>query len=83
MSDHYPCEYCDSNAGLEDRLVSVYRHRGGQHFIFENVPAQVCRNCGHRYFGLDVAEQMETAMNSPYVQDFARPVPVIVLPAHS
>jgi YgiT-type zinc finger domain-containing protein len=82
MSDNYPCEYCDSSAGLEDRVVTVYRHRGGQHFIFENVRASVCRNCGHRYFNWDVAQEMDTAMDSPDVQDFARPVPVIELSAH-
>ena len=82
MSDSFPCEYCDSSAGLEDRPVTVYRHRGAQHYIFENVPAKVCRHCGHRYFDHDVVEQMEAAMNSPHVQEFARPVPVIELPTH-
>ena len=34
------CEYCDGQEGMENRLVTVYRHRKGRHFIFENVPAR-------------------------------------------
>lgn len=75
----YPCEFCDTTEALEDRLVTVYRHRGGQHFIFEKVPARVCKSCGHRYFSLDVVEEMEKLMNAPETQSHTRPVPVVAL----
>lgn len=64
---------------LEDRLVTVYRQRQGQHFIFERVPAQVCQACGHRYFSWDVVEEMDRLMDAPETQDRTQPVPVIAL----
>jgi YgiT-type zinc finger domain-containing protein len=76
-----PCEFCDSEAGLEDRLVTVYRHRGERHFIFERVPARVCKACGHRYFSVDIVERMEWLMDSPDTQAFAQPVPIVALTA--
>ena len=75
----HPCEFCDSQAGLEERLVTVYRQRRGQHFIFERVPAQVCKNCGHRYFALKVVEEMERLMDAPETQSYAQAVPVVAL----
>ena len=75
----YPCEFCDSQAGLENRLVTVYRHRGEEHFIFERVPARVCKACGHRYFALDVVEEMDRLMDAPETQAHVRPVPVVAL----
>jgi YgiT-type zinc finger domain-containing protein len=80
MSEHeYPCEFCDSQDGLEDRLVTVYRHRGEQHFIFERVPARVCKACGHRYFSFDVVETMERLIADPNTQAHVKPVPVVAL----
>lgn len=79
MSKEYPCEFCEGQSGLEDRLVTVYRHRDGKHFIFERVPAQVCRDCGHRFFSWNVVEEMERLMNAPETQNFVQPVPVVQL----
>lgn len=72
-----PCEYCDGQEGLEERLVTVYRQRKGQHFIFERVPARVCKSCGHRYFSWETAEEMERLMNAPETQTHTQPVPVV------
>jgi len=58
-----PCEYCDGHVGAE-RLVTVYRHRRGRHFIFERVPARVCRRCGERYFEGSVVRRMDRLMRS-------------------
>ncbi|HIE55967.1 MAG TPA: YgiT-type zinc finger protein, partial [Chromatiaceae bacterium] len=41
------------------KRVTVARQRQGQWFIFEDVPAWVCPNCGHRYFDTDVLAAME------------------------
>ena len=60
-----PCEFCDTDQSQEMKLVTVTRQRGGQWFIFENVPAWVCPNCGHRYFDPAVLEAMESRMKSP------------------
>ncbi len=78
-SHPYPCEFCTGQDGLEERLVTVYRHRRGQHFIFERVPARVCKSCGHRYFSWDVAEQMDRLMDAPETRAHVQPVPVIAL----
>jgi YgiT-type zinc finger domain-containing protein len=78
----YPCEFCDTEQELEERLVTVYRQRGEQHFIFERVPARVCRACGHRYYTLDVVAEMERLMNSPEAQAHTKPVPVLALSVH-
>ena len=70
---------CHSSAGLEERHVTVYRQRSGQHFIFEHVPALVCKNCGHRYFDIDIVEAMDTRMADPATLEKAVPVPVVFL----
>ncbi len=46
----YPCEYCDTELLQESKLVTLTLKRNGRWYIFENVPARVCPNCGHRYF---------------------------------
>ena len=74
-----PCEVCESRAGFEERLVTVYRRRRGQHFIFERVPARVCKACGHRYFSWDVAEALDRLMDAPETQTHVQPVPVVTL----
>jgi YgiT-type zinc finger domain-containing protein len=59
---NYPCEFCDTGQPQEKKLVTVTRQRQGQWYIFENVPAWVCPNCGHRYFGAEALEAMEEGM---------------------
>lgn len=67
-----PCEFCDTEQPQVKKLVTVTRQRGGQWFIFEDVPAWVCPHCGHRYFDADVLEAMETRMKSTPTD--ARPI---------
>jgi YgiT-type zinc finger domain-containing protein len=59
------CEFCDSDQPQSKKRVTVTRYRNGQWFIFEDVPAWVCPNCGHRYFDADVIESMERHMTAP------------------
>lgn len=68
----YPCEFCDTDEEQVKKLVTVTRQRGGQWFIFENVPALVCPNCGHQYFDVDSLEAMEIRMISTPAN--ARPI---------
>jgi YgiT-type zinc finger domain-containing protein len=58
------CEYCQSALGAEERHLTVYRHRGGKHFIFERVPARVCPRCGERYFSAQVVRAMDRLMQT-------------------
>lgn len=68
----YPCEFCDADQPQQNKLVTVTRQRRGKWFIFEDVPAWVCPNCGHRYFDADVLEAMENRMKA--TPSDARPV---------
>jgi YgiT-type zinc finger domain-containing protein len=55
----FPCEFCDTTQVQQKKLVTITRQRNGQWYIFENVPAWVCPNCGHRYFEAEVLVAME------------------------
>ncbi len=59
------CEYCNAPLPDEEKSVTVYRHRQGQHFIFEHVPARVCPRCGERYFNAKAVNKMGTIMRQP------------------
>ena len=73
MSEHtYPCEFCDTEQPQQKKLVTVARQRQGQWFVFEDVPAWVCPNCGHRYFDTAVLEAMEERMKT--TPEDARPI---------
>lgn len=56
------CESCNAGLSPNERLVTVYRHKGDRHFIFERVPAQVCHRCGERYFSARVVRAMDGLM---------------------
>jgi YgiT-type zinc finger domain-containing protein len=75
-----PCEYCHAPLRQGERLVTVYRHRRGRHFIFERVPARVCPRCGERYFSARVVRQMDRLMRTRRRRATV-PVPVIALRA--
>ena len=66
------CAFCDTDQPQEMKLVTVTHQRSGQWFIFENVPARVCPNCGHRYFDAAALEAMESRMKS--TPEDARPI---------
>jgi len=51
MTDRkYPCEFCDTELPQIARQVTLTMTRDGRWYIFEDVPARECPNCGHRYF---------------------------------
>jgi YgiT-type zinc finger domain-containing protein len=58
----YPCEFCDTDLPQEQKHVTLTRKRGGQWYIFEQVSAWVCPNCGHRYFDAEMLEIMDAQM---------------------
>jgi YgiT-type zinc finger domain-containing protein len=60
--EHDFCEYCNASLTNDEKLVTVYRHRKGRHFIFERVPAQVCSRCGERYFSAIAVREMDRLM---------------------
>jgi YgiT-type zinc finger domain-containing protein len=54
------CSYCEGE--LEERLVQHEYRWEGKLFVFEDVPARVCRQCGEKYFESKVAKAMEKAV---------------------
>ena len=74
------CEYCQAALEAAERRLTVYRHRAGKHFIFEEVPARVCPRCGERYFSARVVRAMERHMRARRRRTTV-PVPVIPLRA--
>ncbi|MHB8626873.1 MAG: type II toxin-antitoxin system MqsA family antitoxin [Aggregatilineales bacterium] len=68
----YPCEFCDTDKPQEDKLVTLTLTREGRWYIFENVPAHVCPNCGHRYYNGPMILELEQMID--HVPPQARPV---------
>jgi len=75
------CEYCEAALNCRERSVTVYRHRKGRHFIFQQVPARVCPRCGERYISAPVAREMDRLMRNPGPRASTVLVPVIPLRA--
>ena len=75
------CEYCNSVLPNEEKAVTVYRHRRGQHFIFEKVFAKICPRCGERYYSAEVVREMDKLMQQPDPLANSISVPVMALKA--
>jgi YgiT-type zinc finger domain-containing protein len=54
------CSFCGGE--LEERLVQHEYRWEGKLFVFEDVPARVCRQCGEKYFDAHVVKAMERAV---------------------
>jgi YgiT-type zinc finger domain-containing protein len=66
------CEFCDTDRPQEHKLVTLTRLYKGKVYVFENVPAYVCPNCGHRYFDGPLILKLEQLMKD--IPADARPV---------
>ena len=73
------CEYCNATLPEVEKLVTVYRHRRGQHFIFEHVSARVCQKCGERYFSAKSVGEMQREMTINRQSTHTVAVPIIEL----
>jgi YgiT-type zinc finger domain-containing protein len=73
------CEYCNAILPDVEKLVTVYRRRRGQHFIFEQVSARVCQKCGERYFSARSVSEMQREMTKTQQSTRLVSVPVIAL----
>ena len=73
------CEYCNAILPDVEKLVTVYRHRRGKHFIFERVSARVCTKCGERYFSAKSVQEMQREMSQATPSGHFVSVPVIEL----
>ena len=50
------CAFCKGD--LENRLVRYVQEYKGRVVIIDNVPAEVCAQCGEKFFAPDVAEKV-------------------------
>lgn len=56
------CCFCK---GREQRKVIRHVHQWGEKiFLFKNVPAEVCTQCGETYFGPEALEKMDKVVAS-------------------
>ena len=51
------CAFCKGNT--EERLISYVQEYKGRVVIIENVPAEVCTQCGEKFIGPEVAEKIQ------------------------
>jgi YgiT-type zinc finger domain-containing protein len=68
------CEYC--NGELRAKTVTVYYRHKGKLSLIENVPAQVCRRCGERYYDAITVEKMEALARRKSAEEKTVLVPV-------
>ncbi|MEZ4681759.1 MAG: YgiT-type zinc finger protein [Caldilineaceae bacterium] len=54
------CEYC--GGPILDKHVTLHRHHNGAYFLFEDVPAGVCRECGTRYYAANILKRIEESI---------------------
>lgn len=72
------CSFCDGE--LEERIVQYEYRWEGKLFVFEDVPARVCRQCGELYFDARVVKAMEKAVLSQLEPKRILQVPVFSYP---
>ena len=53
----------------------------GEMYIFEDVPAEVCQQCGEVFFSPEVLEKMDQVTSGELEADSMRSVPVYVFEA--
>lgn len=69
------CYLCKGN--IEKQLVMVEREWNGRKIIIEGVPAEVCEQCGEKYFDSETTlklEKIKKASTYPQEQDISIPL---------
>lgn len=72
------CYFCKGRV-IEERIRHVH-HWGDSIVVFENVPADVCQQCGEVYFAPEVLDMMDKATLDKMKPDKTLSVPVFSLP---
>ncbi|MBI2852546.1 MAG: YgiT-type zinc finger protein [Chloroflexi bacterium] len=72
------CYFCQGKV-INKRIRHVH-HLGDEIVIFENVPAEVCTQCGETYFSPEVLGMMDKATLERTPPDKSIAVPVFSLP---
>ena len=71
------CYFCKGK--VERKMIRHVHQWGEKIFLFKNVPAEVCTQCGETYFGPEALEKMDKVVASlPEPEDVTQ-VPVYSL----
>jgi YgiT-type zinc finger domain-containing protein len=71
------CYFCKGR--VEQRTISHLHQWGEKFFLFKNVPAEVCSQCGETYFGPEALEQMDRIVEATPPPPETTQVPVYSL----
>ncbi len=72
-------ERCDLCGGiLEARLVDIEFKQDGERIVCENVPADVCVECGEEYLSLSILQAVEAFLARRHRERPERYIPVPV-----
>jgi YgiT-type zinc finger domain-containing protein len=58
------CDFCQGQT--TSRKVTKHHWYKGRLFIIENVPAQVCRQCGERYYHATTLDAIDHLLSSDH-----------------
>ena len=76
MHKYGDCSFCGGEV-KEGRVELDYRYKG-KLYIFQNVPAGVCQQCGEKYLTAEVAKKIEHSIKTKEKWDKTINVPVEV-----
>ena len=71
------CYFCRGK--VEKRVIRHVHQWGERVFIFKNVPAEVCTQCGETYLGPEVLDKMDKVVTGPPEPEEVTQVPVYSL----
>lgn len=76
MHKYGDCSFCGGEVRSE-RVELDYRYKG-KLYVFQNVPAGVCQQCGEKYLTAKVAKEIENRIQTKEQWDNSISVPVDV-----
>jgi YgiT-type zinc finger domain-containing protein len=71
------CYFCKGK--VEGKAIRHVHQWGERVFIFKNVPAEVCTQCGETYFGPEALEKIDQVVKGPPEPEEVARVPVYSL----
>ena len=78
MHKYGDCSFCGGEV-KSDKVELDYRYQG-KLYVFEDVPAGVCRQCGEKYLTAKIAKEIESKLQSKENWTKTITVPVEVFP---
>jgi YgiT-type zinc finger domain-containing protein len=78
MHEYGDCSFCGGEV-KEGKVELDYRYQG-KLFVFQNVPAGVCQQCGEKYLTAKIAKEIEHRIQTKENWDQTISVPVDILP---